>query len=308
MAERTGRVGALRNGPERTVACSLAPLRKQIDYLVLQGGGIRCVWQAGFIAAFERSMPIRPLAISAVSASSTVACALVCRRLDFAIDCFKAAIASGSRNSFTVRMRNGQRIFPHADIYRDALLRIFDQAAMEDLFAGPDIQILLTRLSARLWKYPGVLAGFALSALHSAGIPRREGRWGRFGFRKEFVSVKRCATPDELADLVLASSCTPPYTPFYSLYGRPVLDGGLTECVPLSGLPEQQGSTLALVTGKAATTDRVPGVRYAEPSEDLRINSWAYEAERIDYLYELGQKDGKSYLNELPDSVGSSRN
>ena len=122
------------------------------------------------------------------------------------------------------------------------------------------------------------------------------------------MSVKRCATPEDLADLVLASSCTPPYTPFYSLYGRPVLDGGLTESVPLSGLPEEQGSTLALLTDKAAAMDRVPGVRYAEPSEDLRINSWAYEAERIDYLYELGQKDGRSYLNGLLDSNGSIRN
>lgn len=277
---------------------SFTGMRKEINYLVLQGGGIRCAWQAGFIAAFERAIPLRPWAISAVSASSTVACALVCRRLEFAVDCFKAAIARKTKNTFVARMLKGQRILPHADIYRNAVLRIFDQAAMENLFAGPDIQILVTRMSAKLPAYPGMLIGLSLCGLQAFGAGRCYRRMEeQFGFRKEFVPVKRCATPADLADLVLASSCTPPFTPFYSLHGRPVLDGGLTESVPLGGLPQKQGLTLVLLTAKAATTDRVPGILYAEPSEAMRISGWTYDTEKIDYLYALGQKDGAAFLN-----------
>lgn len=279
-------------------------MRQEINYLVLQGGGIRCAWQAGFIAAFERTIPLRPRAISAVSASSAVACALVCRRLEFAVDCFKAAIASKTKNTLVARMLKGQRIFPHADIYRNTVLRIFDQVAMESLFAGPDIRILVTRMSAKLPKYPGMLAGLSLCGLQGFGAGRCYRRMeAQFGFRKEFVPVKRCATPAELADLVLASSCTPPFTPFYSLHGRPVLDGGLTESVPLGGLPDKQGLILALLTAKLPKTDRVRGILYAEPSEEIRVGGWTYDTEKIDYLYALGQKDGRSFLNGLWNNV-----
>jgi predicted patatin/cPLA2 family phospholipase len=279
-------------------------MRQEINYLVLQGGGIRCAWQAGFIAAFERTIPLRPRAISAVSASSAVACALVCRRLEFAVDCFKAAIASKTKNTLVARMLKGQRIFPHADIYRNTVLRIFDQVAMESLFAGPDIRILVTRMSAKLPKYPGMLAGLSLCGLQGFGAGRCYRRMeAQFGFRKEFVPVKRCATPADLADLVLASSCTPPFTPFYSLHGRPVLDGGLTESVPLGGLPDKQGLILALLTAKLPKTDRVRGILYAEPSEEIRVGGWTYDTEKIDYLYALGQKDGRSFLNGLWNNV-----
>jgi len=109
--------------------------------------------------------------------------------------------------------------------------------------------------------------------------------------------MKKCATPDELADLVLASSCTPPVTPWYSLDGRPVLDGGLCESVPLSGLPEKEGKTLVLLTTKGTTINRSPGIVYAEPSQDLPMASWDYtDAGKIDYLYAIGKKDGSAFL------------
>jgi predicted acylesterase/phospholipase RssA len=269
----------------------------EVEYLVLQGGGIRCAWQAGFIAALERERPMRPVAIAAVSASSTVACALVCGRLVSAVECFKAAIVNRTKGMFTGRVMRRRRIFPHAEIYRDAVLRMFDQAAMESLMAGPDIQILVTRTSAKLPKYAGALAGLALYGMQGFGVGRGHRRLEEFSFCKEFVAVKSCATPGDLADLVLASSCTPPFTPFYSLYGRPVLDGGLSESVPLSGLPERRRTTLVLLTARGVPVHRVPGVMYAEPSESLRVNSWDYDLGTIDYLYELGRKDGSAVVD-----------
>jgi len=268
----------------------------EIEYLVLQGGGLRCAWPAGFLAALERERPIRPVAIAAVSARSTVARALVCRNLEFAVECFKAAILDGPKNTFVGRVMRGQRIFPHAEIYRDAV-RMLDQAVMESLMAGPDIQILLTRTSEKLPKYAGALARLALYGAQAFGAGRGLRRLEGFGFCKGFVPVNRCATPGALADLILVSSCTPPFTPFYSLYGRPVLDGGLSESVPLSGLPRRRGATLALLTERGVNVDRVPGVVYAEPSDAAHVRSWDYDARKIDYLYALGHKDGSAFLN-----------
>ena len=243
-------------------------------------------------------MAFRPSAISAVSASSTVACAFVCRRLEFAIDCFKVAIGSKAKNTFVARMLHGKRILPHADIYRHAVLRIFDQAAMQNLITGPDIHILVTRISEKLPKYPSMLAGLLVCGLHAFASGRC---WrhveAQVGFRKEFISVKKCATPADLADLVLASSCTPPFTPLYSLHGRPVLDGGLTESVPLGGLPQKEGLALVLLTAKPAATSRSPGIVYAGPSEEIRTGGWTYDANKIDYLYALGKRDARSFLS-----------
>ncbi len=186
----------------------------------------------------------------------------------------------------------------YSEIYRRALLQVFDQAALRKLYAGPDIQVLVTRTSAQLPRYPGLVIGLSLCAFPALrtrrGFRRLE---AQFGFSREFIPVRNCATPAELADLVLASSCTPPFTPWYSLHGRPVLDGGLSESVPLGGLPQRQGKTLVLLTAKATALNRSPGIVYAEPSQDLRISSWDYtDAGKIDYLYALGKKDGSSFL------------
>src|SRR5260370_7339894 len=143
-----------------------------VKCVVLQGGGIGCAWEAGFVAALEGERPIRPYVISAVSASSAVACAMVCGRLEFAVNCFKAAIAGNRGNIRLTRILRGDRIFPHAEIYRRALLQVFDQAALRKLYAGPDIQVLVTRTSAQLPKYPGLLIALPLSPFPPPPTPR----------------------------------------------------------------------------------------------------------------------------------------
>src|SRR5260370_12314535 len=222
-----------------------------VKCVVLQGGGIGCAWEAGFVAALEGERPIRPYVISADSASSAVACAMVCGRLEFAVNCFKAAIASNKGNIRLTRILGGDRIFPHAEFYRRALLQVFDQAALRKLYAGPDIQVLVRRTSAQWPRYPGLVIGLSLCAFPALrtrrGFRRLE---AQFGFSREFIPVRNCATPADLADLVLASSCTPPFTPWYSLHGRPVLDGALSESVPLCGLPQSQAQTLVLLPSK----------------------------------------------------------
>src|SRR5215470_17521408 len=121
-----------------------------IHYLVLEGGGIRCAWQAGFISALEAKTGFRPQAISAVSASTAVACAMVACRIEFALNCFKAAMAKNRKNIYVSHLFRRRPVFPHAPIYRNALLGAFDQSALENLHSGPDIQVLVTRTSPHL--------------------------------------------------------------------------------------------------------------------------------------------------------------
>lgn len=240
-------------------------------------------------------MPLQPSMISAVSASSALACAMACRTIEFAIDCFKTAIQSNRKNFYPSRLFSDGSFFPHARIYRDALLQVFDQLAIEKLHAGPDIQVLITRTSDSLPKYPSLFIGLCLYAVRGWRTrPRLE---SRFGLTKEFISVRTCSTPADLADLILASSCTPPITPWYSFQGRPVLDGGISESIPLSGLPQKPGRTLVLLTTKASPIDHGPDIVSAAPSQDLAIGSWDYtSARKIDDLYALGKEDGCKFL------------
>jgi len=223
---------------------------------------------------------------------------MACHRLESAVDCFKAAIQKNRKNIYLSHLISRKRVFPHAMIYRNALLQLFDQGALQDLYAGPNIQVLVTRTSPKLPRYAALPIGLSLCAFR----PLVKHRWyqrveDELGLCKEFISVKQCATPSELADLVLASSCTPPFTPWYSLHGRLVFDGGLTESIPLSGLPREPGRTLVLLTGNAITRKSSPDVVYAAPSERLQISSWDYtDPKQVENVYELGKKDGHAFV------------
>ncbi len=259
---------------------------EQVKHLVLEGGGIKCTWQAGFISVLNEESCIRPDFISSVSASSAIACAMTTGRLEWAIECFKACIANNKKNIYLSNLFGDRPVFPHAAIYRETLIRIFDQPAIEALYSGPEIHVLLTRTMC-------ALKGQAESEFY------RE-LDARVGFSKEFVSVKKCRTPAELADLVLASSCTPPVTPLYSLDGRIALDGGLVENVPVSGLPEEPGPTLVLLARKRNQMNARPGFVYAGPSEYVNVASWDYtDPTKIDYLYGLGRRDGYTFLGNI---------
>ncbi len=270
------------------------------EYLVLEGGGIRCAWQAGFLAALESAGNLDLRAVAAVSASTAVACAVAAGRIEFALRCFKRAISGNRKNIYLSNLVRGARPFPHALIYREALLQAFDQAAVDRLRSGPDVTVLVTRTTPNLSKYTGAAVGMCVRALSSTlSGPWCDRVYRKFGFAREFIPVRNCATPSDLADLVLASSCTPPITPWYSLGGRPVLDGGLAESIPLSGLPPMQRRTLVLLTAPRKNFVAGPNAVVAAPGQ-LKAASWDYsDADKIDELFELGIKDGKAFMELL---------
>ena len=270
-----------------------------IKHLVLEGGGTRCTWQAGFISALQQKSTFKPDVIWSVSASSAVACAIASARLESAVQCFKSCIADNKKNIYWSRLFKNRRIFPQATIYRKALLKTFDQPAVDALHLGPEVQVLITRTCPSLPGYSGVFAGLSIRALSVLSRRQQLPRLlAQFGFSKEFISAKECRTPAELADLVLASSCTPPVTPLYSFHGRTALDGGLMESIPMSGLTEQRGTTLVLrTTARSNGLKPQPGLKCVGPSEEPRVASWDYaKPATIDYLYGLGQKDGAEFV------------
>ena len=219
------------------------------DSVVFAGGGNRCVWQAGFYRPLAKRSILPPHASRRRARGRPVAAVLFAGCFDAALTHFKRATAANSRNVHWKNLFNGAPVFPHAAMYRRALLEVIDDRALAVLHAGPDMRVVITRAPGWL----GARSAFAIAGLadaleHVVGPPVHPQLAPWLGFHAEYASVRACRTPEALADLVLASSCTPPFTPLFMQDGKPSLDGGIADNVPVAALADTPGATLVLLT------------------------------------------------------------
>lgn len=271
--------------------------------VVFAGGGNRCWWQAGFWNAVAEPLGLRPERIASVSAGAATACMLMAARTDETLAYYDAVTRRNPRNFYPGNWLRGERAFPHATIYRRALLHLLNAEALARIRRGPEIWVQVARLPRWLGPRSGTLAGILAyqfeKKLRRALHPRL-GR--RVGFREEVIPVARCETPEDLADLILASSCTPPFTPILHLHGRPALDGGMVDNVPVGALGHvpggAPGATLVLLSRRyprplPSTQDRL----YVQPSRPVPVKGWDYaNPEGIRAAYALGLGDGQVFV------------
>jgi predicted acylesterase/phospholipase RssA len=270
--------------------------------LILSGGGCRCFWQAGFLEAASDALELRPGVVGAVSAGAATACMVFAGRTRAGLDSFKAAVGGNPRNVYWLNLLRGEPMFPQARLYRDTMLALIDDDALGILRRGPDIRVMIARTPAAL----GPRLSLALAAvidqaqrLFARQLHPQLAR--RAGFRSEVVSVRECRTPWDLAQLVLQSSCTPPFTPYYRRHGRPTLDGGLIDSVPVETVDEECGPTLVLLTRPHATSEIPPtsGRHYIWPSAPIPVAKWDYtSAGRVQATFELGLRDGERFARD----------
>ena len=273
--------------------------------VVFAGGGNRCLWQVGFWERVAPEIGLRPLAVAGVSAGAAMACAVVVGRGSAALEYFKDKTAANPANFYPGRIFSGEPAFPHYAMYRQALLKILDEEALALLKAGPRVRILLARPPAWGRGVLGVVAGmgaYTLEKMISGPIHPRSP--SRLGFRPEVVEAAGCATASELADLILASSCTPPVVPRMRFGGAPALDGGLVDNVPLLALGQEEGPALILLTRRyRPELLKTPPARvYIQPSRPIEITKWDYtDPQGLQKAYDLGRSDGERFLAEGPE-------
>lgn len=275
------------------------------DALVVQGGGVRCLWQAGFLAALTRDSEFRPAGISAVSAGAAIACAFAANRLDAGVEAFREVVSRNRRNVYPSHLFSRKRVFPHAAMYRAVLADVLTEAGMGALQRGPDVNVLLCRPPATFspLRVTALLLGIGLGRQFPATrISSTLVRSARLS--PEFVSVRSCRDAREVAELVLASSSTPPFTPLMAFQGRYSLDGGILESVPMSGLRRPTSRALVLLTshdGLSRHRDLLPPspeIVYAAPSRHIEGAPWDYaNLLLVDEFYALGQQDGARFAD-----------
>ncbi|KWR89216.1 patatin-like phospholipase family protein [Cupriavidus sp. IDO] len=278
------------------------------DQIVFAGGGNRCWWQAGWWDTVAPELQLRPRVIAGISAGAATACMVYAHDSHQTMDYYREVLAGNRRNAYWGNLLRNERVFPHYGIYRTALLSIFSEGRLDHLQDAPEIRIGVAHIPR--WSSPhlAVAAGLLAYNIDKHVLRTLHPRLGRkLGFRPEFVRAQDCRSPEQLADLLLQSASTPPFTPVLRREGRAVLDGGLVDNVPVDALDPTPGNVLVLVTRLYPRPRRfvlhAGGQRrlYLQPSQRVPISSWDYtRPEAMTHAYELGRRDGETFLRDWP--------
>jgi len=270
------------------------------DGLVLAGGGCRCFWQMGFLEVLASETDFAPHEVGAVSAGSAMACAFFAGVADQVFAHFSLRAEGNEANVYPKNLFGGGSLFPHEEIYRDTILHCIDGAALDRLHQGPRVRILFARLPGWLGPRMGVGAGLLAYELEKILSPSLHPRLGAaLGFREGIGEVLDCRSPGDLADLILCSSCTPPFTPVFKRDGEPVLDGGLLDNVPVGILSPEREKVLVLLSRRydPELLTGFPGRTYVQPSAEMPVSKWDYTSpEGLAAARDMGRRDAEAFI------------
>lgn len=232
--------------------------------LTLAGGGNRALVQIGLLRRWWPLLEPRIAAISTVSAGSSMAVSLLTGREREATAYWLGRRAGVTRNVHWRRLLRGERPTPHTPIYRDTLRY--------------ERQIRYGRLHPSLGR--------------------------RLGFRPNVHDLRACTDPEEVVELVLASSATPPFTPIGRHGGRPLLDGGLVDNAPAFVAEDTPGVRRHLVLLTRLYPEGSVGHKgnrwYLCPSGPVPISRWEYtRPDLIEATIALGDRDATLHHSSL---------
>lgn len=277
--------------------------------LTLAGGGNRAFYQLGLWHRWGERLRPRLAAIASCSAGACVAVLALSGR-EVPARAFWIARRSGmTRNLDWLRLARGKSPAPHGEIYRDTLLCAAAEGGLERLQAQPFPILVLTAgfprgVPASVGAAVGLAAYNLEKRLRPAMIHPSFGR--RIGFVPHVYDLRGCHSPEELADLVIASSSTPPFTPIGRFRGRRLLDGGMIDNVPASAAERVPGVLRNLVLLTRPYPSNVLGEHghgarlYVAPSEPVPVERWDYtRPDLLDATIEMGEREAALHDDAL---------
>jgi predicted acylesterase/phospholipase RssA len=292
--------------------------------ITFAGGGTSSFYQLGLMNRWREKLMPRVGAFATVSAGACVAAIALSGRQDAVAELWRARTL-GIRRNFDWRLLvRGRRPNPHESIYRELLLQAFDGGGFDRIRALPIPFFVLTTGFPRAM--PSAIAAVWALAIHGAekvnGGQKIHSTFSRKpGFNAVVFDARECASPDELADLIIASSATPPFTSVGRFGGRRLLDGGLIDNAPvflMNRVPEVRRNLVLLTRhrrhdarpngnhrqsgGPGDSLDNGSNRLYVTPSEPLPLSTWDYtRPQAIFDIVALGERDGDVYSARLAD-------
>ncbi|UZE95468.1 patatin-like phospholipase family protein [Alkalimarinus alittae] len=272
-----------------------------IENVVFAGGGNRCFWQAGLWDVIAEPLNLNPKQFVSVSAGSAISCGILAGQSHECLRIVKATTSRNTKNRYMGNLFNADPVFPHERLYREMVLEIMHLDAFEQLKKGPSNAIQVARIPRWLGPKSAVAIGLMAYQLEKKLKEPVHPTYGRkLGFKSEFINAADCHSPEELTDLILSSSCTPPMTPIMYRDNRPVLDGGLFDNAPVHGVAENSGDTLVLLTRPYRNIPPVAGRYYLSPSQKPPVSSWDYtNPQGVQATFDLGRRDGETLIKEM---------
>ncbi|MBU2514134.1 patatin-like phospholipase family protein [bacterium] len=270
------------------------------DSLVFSGGGGRCIWQAGFCETLFRQKELKIDQVAGVSAGATIACFALVGKTEEGLRYFKKVTAQNRKNMYLENIFNKNPVFPQYNIYRQSILDLFDPAALSTLKSGPSFNVLITKPPSWIGPRLGTVIGFSAYMVEKKlKNPLHPSFACKLGYTPVIIPISSCNTTDDLAELLLQSSCTPPFVPVMKRNGFPALDGGIIDNVPVKAISGSKGRILVLLTRQyPADLIKVKKERvYIQPSQPITIKKWDYtNPDGLQIVYDLGKSDAERFL------------
>jgi len=269
--------------------------------LTLAGGGNRAFYQTGLLNRWGDRLFPRLRVVASCSAGACVAMLHFANRSAETGAFWRRRRDGVLRNIDPFRLLKRQPIAPHGEVYRDTMIFGMQEGGLERLRALPFPLLVLTAGLPKWSPAPlAVLLGIAAYNVEKRLAPERVhptfGR--RLGFVPVVYDARKCETPEAAADLVLASSATPPFTPVGRIGTRRLLDGGMVDNVPAFVAEEHEGVRRHLVVLTRPYPPGVIGRRgqrlYVGPLLPTPVSRWDYtRPELVDATIAMGERDSE---------------
>lgn len=274
------------------------------ENVVFAGGGNRCFWQAGFWLTIRNYLDSEPKHIASVSAGSAISCALFSGNFEAVYENTLKVMSQNKKNRYWQNIFSNEPIHPHNKLYRYIIETSINEEGLKALHQGPKNHVLVAHLPSWLGPKSSTLVGISAYQLEKKLFHPIHPKFGRaLGFKSEFIDVQSCKTIPELCNLIISSSCTPPFTPIMYQSGKAVLDGGMIDNIPVHGVSNYLGNTLVLCSRPYKNLPKTKDGRvYVAPSRAVAVSSWDYtNPEAIKNTFKQGKEDAlafiKNYIN-----------
>jgi predicted acylesterase/phospholipase RssA len=272
--------------------------------LAYAGGGARCYWQGGFHETVAPRLGLKPRRVVGASAGAFAMLYTALGLGPTVRELVREACAGRSSEVDWAAFRQGGRLFPVGEMYRELLALMFTPERLAALKGQADFLIAISR-PPRFWPLP-LIAALGIGAYQLEKRVRRPvhptaGR--RLGFRPDLIRVADCEEPQELVAALMASAAVPPFMPAGEVGARAALDGGLVDSAPAWALADMEAAgepTLVLLTRPFVEVPQVANRTYARPSQMIPVSQFTIRNwDGIRFAYELGVRDGEDFLRAM---------
>ena len=140
----------------------------------------------------------------------------------------KEATAANKKHFYFSNLFMKEPAFPHYSIYRNTVVSALDNAALKKLRKGPEVRVIFAHPPFYLGAMTGTAVGLLSYVIEKHTLaPVHPKLASKLGYTYTVARLNDCKTADEAADLIMCSSCTPPFVPILKHNGKITLDGGI---------------------------------------------------------------------------------